>query len=168
MVLSLAQWAGLVLLECSSCGGLAGVWALGAVKWASLHVFMSYLTDGSPEAVLRRFVALLSLLSPALDSVRTLMAPPSEPYTGSTPDYNMLLLVPSSSLLACVIWEKGLCAGGKSKKSDQDLDSRKLLTRVLKYFRPDVLYLIAAFSFLILGVICECETLTVYILWHTI
>ncbi|CAK6976646.1 antigen peptide transporter 2 [Scomber scombrus] len=155
MVLSLAQWAGLVLLECSSCGGLAGVWALGAVKWASLHVFMSFLTDGNPEAVLRRLVALLSLLSPALETVRTLMAPPSEPYTGSTPDFNMLLLVPSSSLLACVVWEKGLCGGEKSKKNDQDLDSSKLLTRVLKYFRPDVLYLIAAFSFLILGVICD-------------
>ena len=90
------------------------------------------------------------------------MAPPSEPYTGPTPNLSMLLLGPMSSLMACMIWEKGLCGDGKMKKDDQNLDTRRLLMRVLKYFRPDVLYLIAAFSFLILGVICECETLTFY------
>lgn len=155
LVLSSALWAGLVLLECSSCGGLAGVWAFGAVKWAALHFFTLTLTDGKPEAVLCRLVALLCLLSPAFESGRILMAPPSEPYTGPTPNLSMLLLGPLSSLMACMIWEKGLCGDGKMKKDNQNLDTRRLLMRVLKYFRPDVLYLIAAFSFLILGVICD-------------
>ncbi|XP_074475434.1 antigen peptide transporter 2 [Sebastes fasciatus] len=154
-VLCLALWAGLVLLECSSCGGLAGVWAFGAVKWAILCVFTSHLTDGKPEGVLRRLVALLCLLSPVFESGRFLMAPPSEPYTGPSPDLNMLLLGPMSSSLACVVWEKGLCGESKMKKDDIKLDAKRLLARTLKYFKPDTFYLIAAFTFLILGVICD-------------
>ncbi|KAM7381175.1 hypothetical protein PAMA_012153 [Pampus argenteus] len=151
--LCFALWAALVLLQCSSCGGLAGVWAFGAVKWAALHVFTSKLTDGKPQAVLYRLAALLCLLSPVLESGRILMTPPSEPYTGPTPDLSMALLGPGASLLACMVWEKGLCGAGKRR--NHNLDTRRLLMRMLKYFRPDVLYLIAAFSFLILGVICD-------------
>ncbi|KAM7370412.1 hypothetical protein PAMP_009964 [Pampus punctatissimus] len=146
-------WAALVLLQCSGYGGLAGVWTFGAVKWAALHVFTSILTDGKPQAVLCRLAALLCLLSPVLESGRMLMAPPSEPYTEPTPDLSMLLLGPGSSLLACMVWEKGLFGNGKRR--NHNLDTRRLLMRMLKYFRPDVLYLIAAFSFLILGVICD-------------
>lgn len=154
-VLCLSLWAGLVLLEQSGCGGLAGVWAFGAVKWAILHVFTSILTDGKPEAALRRLVALLCLLSPVFESGRILMVPPSEPYTGPSPDLSMLLLGPMSSLLACVLWEKGLCGDSKMTKDNIKLDVRRLLVRMLKYFKPDTLYLIAAFSFLILGVVCD-------------
>ncbi len=157
IVLSLAVWAGLVLLACSSCGGLAGVWAFGAVRWAILHVFTSVLTDGKPEAVIRRFVALLCLLSPVIESGRILTAPPSEPYMGPSPDLSVLLLGQMSSLLACVVWEKGLCGDGKRRKDSSKLDARRLLMRMLKYFRPDTLHLIAAFSFLILGVVCKYE-----------
>ncbi|XP_070846663.1 antigen peptide transporter 2 isoform X1 [Chaetodon trifascialis] len=153
-VLCSALWAILVLLKCSSCGGLAGVWAFGAVKWAVLHVFTSALTDGKPQAVLRRLVALLCLLSPVLESGRVLMASPSVPNMGPSPDLTVLLLGPICSSLACVVWEKGLCGDGKMGK-DSKLDARQLLMRVLKYFKPDTFYLIAAFSFLILGVFCD-------------
>lgn len=156
-VLCVALWAGLVLLKCSSYGGLEGVWAFGAVRWASLHVFTSVLTDGKPQAVLRRWVALLCLLSPVFETGRVFMAPPSEPYTGPSPDPSMLLLGPMSSSLACVIWEKGLCGDSKPRKDDIKLNARRLLVRLLKYFKPDTFYLIAAFTFLILGVICKYE-----------
>lgn len=154
-VLCSALWAGLVLLKCSGCGGLAGVWAFGAVKWAVLRVFTSVLTGGRSQAVLCRLVALLCLLSPVFESGRFLMAPPSEPYTGPSTDLSVLLLGPISSSLACVVWEKGLCGDGKMRKDNNKLDARSLLMRVLKYFKPDTLYLIAAFSFLILGVFCK-------------
>ncbi|XP_041818378.1 antigen peptide transporter 2 [Chelmon rostratus] len=154
-VLCSALWAGLVLLKCSGCGGLAGVWAFGAVKWAVLRVFTSVLTGGRSQAVLCRLVALLCLLSPVFESGRFLMAPPSEPYTGPSTDLSVLLLGPISSSLACVVWEKGLCGDGKMRKDNNKLDARSLLMRVLKYFKPDTLYLIAAFSFLILGVFCD-------------
>ncbi|TKS89483.1 Antigen peptide transporter 2 [Collichthys lucidus] len=138
-------WAALVLHECSTCGGLAGVWAFGAVKWAVLHAFTSTLTDGKQRAVLCRLAALLSLLFPVFESGRLLVAPPSEPYTGPYPDLTALLLVSGASSLACVVWEKA-CGDGTLMK---------LLVRLLKYFKPDTVYLIAAFGFLILGVVCD-------------
>ncbi|XP_047464137.1 antigen peptide transporter 2 [Mugil cephalus] len=154
-VLCSALWALLLLLRSSDCGGLAGVWAFGAVKWVVLHVFTSALTEGKPPAVLRRLVVLLCLLSPALETGQILVAPPSEPYTGPLPDLSMLLVAQMSSLLAVAVWEKGLCGNGKMKKNNSKPDSRRLLIRVLKYFKPDTLYLIAAFGFLILGVFCD-------------
>ncbi|TMS22575.1 Antigen peptide transporter 2 [Larimichthys crocea] len=138
-------WAALVLYECSTCGGLAGAWAFAAVKWAVLHVFTSTLTDGKRRAVLCRLAALLCLLFPVFESGRVLVAPPSEPYTGPYPDLTVLLLVSGASSLACVVWEKA-CGDGTLMK---------LLVRLLKYFKPDTLYLIAAFGFLILGVVCD-------------
>ncbi|XP_030257341.1 antigen peptide transporter 2 [Sparus aurata] len=154
-VLGLALWAGLWLRRCSGCGGLAGVWAIGAAKWAALHVFTLALTERKPQAVLCRMVALLCLLSPVYESGRIFMEPPSEPYLGPSPDLNMLLLGPLSSVLACMVWEKGLCGNAKMKKGTVQLDARRLLMRMVKYFKPDTFYLIAAFSFLILGVICD-------------
>ncbi|KAG8008779.1 Antigen peptide transporter 2, partial [Nibea albiflora] len=109
------------------------------------HVFTSTLTDGKHRAALCRLAALLCLLFPVFESGRVLVAPPSEPYTGPYPDLGMLLLVSGSSSLACVVWEKG--SGGGTLM--------KLLVRLLKYFKPDTVYLIAAFSFLILGVVCD-------------
>lgn len=154
-VLSLALWAGLLLLRCSCCGGLPGLWAFGAAKWASLHVFASALTDGKPDAVLRRFVALLCLLPPVFESGRILVSPPSQHHAEPSPDVGLLILVQMSSSLACVVWEKGLCGDGKMRKDAGKQDARRLLMRVLKYFKPDTFYLIAAFSFLILGVFCD-------------
>lgn len=161
-VLCLALWVGLVLLKCSTCGGLAGVWVFGAVKWAILHVFTRVLTDGKPPGELSRLVILVCLLTPVFESGRILMMPPSETYMGPPYDFSMVLLGLMSSSLACVIWEKGLCADGKVKDNN-DQNARQLLVRVLKYFKPDSLYLIAAFSFLILGVVCKC----IDILWYS-
>lgn len=154
-VLGLAYRAGLVLLGCSRCG-LWTLWALGAVKWVALHVFTCQLTHGHPQPVLLRLAALLSLLRPVFESGRILLVPPSETYTAPSPDLNMLVLVPVASALACVVWEKLLCGAGNKKPGDTNLDTKRLLLRVLKYFKPDTFYLIAAFGFLILGVVCKC------------
>uniref|UniRef100_G3NJC8 Transporter associated with antigen processing, subunit type t, teleost specific n=1 Tax=Gasterosteus aculeatus aculeatus TaxID=481459 RepID=G3NJC8_GASAC len=154
-VLSAGLWAGLVLLKCSGCGGLPGVWAFAAVKWAFLHVFASTLTDGKPEVVLRRLVAILCLLSPVFESGRLLVRPPSQPYTGPSPDLGTLLLGPVSAVLACVVWEKYLCGDSKLAGDDDKRNARRLLVRMLKYFKPDTFYLIAAFCVLILAVICD-------------
>lgn len=161
-VLCSALWAGLLLLKFSGCGGLVGLWAFGAVKWTILCVFTSALTDGKPQVELRRLVALLCLLTPVLESGRMLMSPASESYTGPPLDFSMLLLSLVASSLACVVWEKGLSGSGKMTKEESKQDARRLLMRVLKYFRPDSLHLIAAFGCLILGVICKCKILTFY------
>ncbi|XP_037547591.1 antigen peptide transporter 2 [Nematolebias whitei] len=153
VLLCLALWAGLLMLKCSSCGGLAGLWLFGLMKWAFLHVFTSAVTDGKLRTVLCRFSALLCLLSPVLETGRVLKAPPSEPYSGPSPDLSMLFLGAVSSSLACGIWENWL--SGDKKMKDDKLDTKQILLRVLTYFKQDTLYLIAAFSFLILGVLCD-------------
>ncbi|KAM9424250.1 antigen peptide transporter 2 [Pholidichthys leucotaenia] len=152
-VLWSVPWLGLVLLQCSTCGGLVAVWTFGMVKWVLLYVVTSILTDGKNSAALHRLVALLCLLSPVVESGRFLKMPPSEPYLGLSPNLSLVMVGQMLSVLACVVWEKGLC--GQSGGGNSDLNTKKLLTRVLKYFRPDVLYLIAAFGSLILGVVCD-------------
>ncbi|XP_035998083.1 antigen peptide transporter 2 [Fundulus heteroclitus] len=151
--LCLAQLAGLLLWECSSCGGLAGAWAFGLSKWVFLHVFISALTDEKHRALLQRFAALLCLISPVFETGRSLTSPSSEQHAGPSLDPSMLLLGAASSSLACLTWEKWLSRGGQMTKDD--LDTRRLLTRVLTYFKPDTILLIAAFGFLIMGVICD-------------
>ncbi|RVE59997.1 hypothetical protein OJAV_G00193880 [Oryzias javanicus] len=74
---------------------------------------------------------------------------------GPFPDAGVLLLGSASSALACSVWEIGLCGEKKKTKGNSNLDAKKLLLRVLTYFKPDKLYLIAAFTFLILGVVCD-------------
>ncbi|XP_041829386.1 antigen peptide transporter 2 [Melanotaenia boesemani] len=155
LVLCSVLWTGLALLKCSSCGGLAGLWAFGAVKWVFLHVFASVLTDGKPRTVLRRFVALLCLLSPVFETGRMLMKPSSEHYTEPAPDLSMLLLGAVSSSVACVVWEKGFSGNEKMRKDSNKLDYKRLLMRVLTFFKADTLRLIAAFSFLIVAVYCD-------------
>uniref|UniRef100_A0A1A8NXW2 Transporter associated with antigen processing, subunit type t, teleost specific n=3 Tax=Nothobranchius rachovii TaxID=451742 RepID=A0A1A8NXW2_9TELE len=151
VVLCSAQWAGLLLLKCSSCGGLPEVWAFHLMKWMLLHAVASVPADGKLQSVLCRFTALLCLLPPVFETGRIIVAPPLEPYSGPSPNLSMLLLGATSSLLACVIWENWLSRNTKDNK----LDTKQILLRVLTYFKPDRLYLIAAFGFLILGVVCD-------------
>uniref|UniRef100_A0A1A8IDG8 Transporter associated with antigen processing, subunit type t, teleost specific n=1 Tax=Nothobranchius kuhntae TaxID=321403 RepID=A0A1A8IDG8_NOTKU len=151
VVLCSAQWAGLLLLKCSSCGGLPEVWAFHLMKWMLLHAVASVLADGKLQSVLCRFTALLCLLPPVFETGRIIVAPPLEPYSGPSPNLSMLLLGATSSLLACVIWENWL----SRNTQDNKLDTKQILLRVLTYFKPDRLYLIAAFGFLILGVVCD-------------
>lgn len=153
-ILSLAFLTGLVLLQFSDSGGLSAHWAFAVVKWAFLQGFTWFLTDAKHLALLSRLVALLCLLSPVHESVQLLVAPPSEPYTEPSADLGRLLLGPAVSLVTCVVWEMGFCSQAE-KTSSKPLDSRRLLLRLLKYFKPDALYIIAAFTFLILAVVCK-------------
>ncbi|KAM3859615.1 antigen peptide transporter 2 [Diretmus argenteus] len=149
-LLWLALWAGLVLLDSSSCGGLAGLWAFGAVRWALLHALTLILTDGKAQRVLHRLVALLSLLPPVFESGRMLMD-----HSSPFPEPSMLLLALISSASACVVWETLLPDGRGMKQDHEKVAASALLLRMVKYFRPDVLHLVAAFAFLILGVVCD-------------
>uniref|UniRef100_A0A672J630 Transporter associated with antigen processing, subunit type t, teleost specific n=1 Tax=Salarias fasciatus TaxID=181472 RepID=A0A672J630_SALFA len=158
-VLGAALWAAVLLLRCSpSSLSLGTIWAFGAVKWVCLRAFASVVTDGNVPAVLGRLAALLCLLPPVMESGRVLTASPPETYSGPSPDLTALLLAPMAAALACVVWELGLSSGGKARRQKGDLDSRRLLFRMLKYFRPDTFHLIVAFASLILGVICECDS----------
>lgn len=150
--LSLAFLTGLVLLQLSGPGGLAAQWACAGVRWALLQGFTCFLADAERLALLSRLVALLCLLSPTCESVQMFVAPPSERYEDPSADLSRLLLLSACSVAACVVWEMGFA---KAKRSSSDLHSRRLLVRMLKYFKADTLYITAAFTFLILAVVCE-------------
>lgn len=159
MALGWAYWAALLLLGCSSsavsCSGLLGLWCFGAVKWIGLYFVASVLTDGKPQLILQRMVCLLCLLCPVLENGRMLMSQTDRPYLGPPPDLTKVPLSILASLLACLIWEKGLHDEKMSRKKPQIKGARQMLTRLVKYFKDDVFYLLAAFSALIVGVFCD-------------
>lgn len=155
IILSLAYVSGLVLLQCSGSGGLTVQWAFAVVKWAFLQGFTWMLADAKYQAVLSRMVVLLCVLSPVRESSQIFMAPPSEPYGEPPADLGRLLFSTACSLFACVVWEMGFCSNTKVQTKGHNLSSRRLLLRMVKYFKPDAFYVIAAFVFLILAVICK-------------
>lgn len=154
-ILSVSFVTGLVLLQFSNTGGLTVQWTFAVVKWAFLQAFTWNLADAKHQALLSRMVVLLCLLSPVYESLQILMAPPSEPYKEPLADLGRLLFGPACSIFACVVWEMGFCSNSKVQTNSSNLHSRRLLLRMVKYFKPDTFYIIAAFTFLILAVICK-------------
>lgn len=148
-------WAALLLLRCPSCIGLLGLWGFGAAKWIILSYLSYVLTDGKSKPVLRRLVNVLCLLCPTTETGRMLMSQADRPYMGPPADLTQVPLSTLASLLACVIWEMGLCHEKSSRKKPQIKGARRLLTRLVKFFKDDVWYLTAAFGALIVGVICD-------------
>ncbi|KAM8888866.1 antigen peptide transporter 2 [Synchiropus picturatus] len=151
LLLGSALWSGLPLLQTSCCSGLTGVWLLSAVRGAALWFFLSSLSEGQTPPILHRLLLLSCLLPPVMESGRMLTYSLDEPYPGPSMNLSGLLLSSVSSLLACALWETVLC--GQQKQ--QSLDSRRLLTRMLKFFREDTCLLLAAVTSLILAVVCE-------------
>ncbi|KAM4624190.1 antigen peptide transporter 2 [Polymixia lowei] len=154
-LLWLALLAALVQFECTGCGGIGGLLAFGAVKWALLHTLTLKMSYGKPRYTLYRFVALLCLLPPVFECRWMFMRQTSELYVGRFPEPGMAVLAVVSSSVACMVWELVFPDDGGMKEDKKKLQSRVLLMRVVKFFRPDSHYLIAAFAFLILGAICE-------------
>ncbi|CAB1311993.1 unnamed protein product [Coregonus sp. 'balchen'] len=158
LVLWGALWTGLVLLEFSSSGGLVGLWAFGALRWVLHHSINLVLTDGKPQPVLRRWVAVLCLLPPVFESGQMVMLPAlTADNLGPVPDPSMVVLALVSSTVACLAWELGFPddGGNQGKEKEKKQEARALLMRMVRYCRPDALYLAAAFLFLSLAVICE-------------
>ncbi|KAJ7987546.1 hypothetical protein DPEC_G00327610 [Dallia pectoralis] len=150
-------WTGLVLLEFSSTGGLLGLWTFGLVR-ALIYSFALVLADEKPQSVLTRWVSMLCLLPPVFESGRMAIVPTAatgDPI-GAVPDPGTVALAVVSSTVACLAWELGFpdarCNQEKDKKKQE---AGVLLMRVVRYCRPDIFYLSAAFLFLGLAVICE-------------
>lgn len=133
LVLCVVLWAILVLLQCSSCCSLAGLWAFAAVKWFLLCSLIPELTGELVPVVLHRLSALLCLLSPVLESGRVLLDT-SGRYVVPHPDPSMVFLGLMSSALACVVWELGLSVKSRAARNDSNVKAWPLLLRMLKYF----------------------------------
>ncbi|KAK0150137.1 Antigen peptide transporter 2 [Merluccius polli] len=151
----------LVLFQCPSCGGLAGLWIFAIVKWILLYVWTLLLVD-KPTAVLYRLVTLVCLLLPVVESGRSLLLLPVREDRGAAaavPDLGVIVAAQVSAVLACALWELDLTDGhvkkGGAKKDGDGDDPWVLVARVLQYFMQDRLYLLCAFGSLILGAACE-------------
>uniref|UniRef100_A0A4W5Q195 Transporter associated with antigen processing, subunit type t, teleost specific n=1 Tax=Hucho hucho TaxID=62062 RepID=A0A4W5Q195_9TELE len=148
----------LCLRTFSSSGGLVGLWAFGALRWALHHSITLVLSDGKPQPVLRRWVAVLCLLPPVFESGRMVMVTASTADDlGLVPGPSMVVLALVSSTVACLAWELGFPddGGNQGKEKKKKQEARAQLMRVVRYCKPDALYLAAAFLFLSLAVICE-------------
>uniref|UniRef100_A0A3B4A5Q7 Uncharacterized protein n=1 Tax=Periophthalmus magnuspinnatus TaxID=409849 RepID=A0A3B4A5Q7_9GOBI len=156
LALGWAYWTAALLLQCPDRGGLVGLWGLGVVKYIILYFISSLLADhGTPEPALRRLSCLLCLLCPVTETGRMLLSKADRPYVGPHPDLTQVPLSILASLLACIIWEKGLSGERSAKTKPQIQGAGQLFKRLLPFFKPDVFYLITAFSALIVGVICD-------------
>ncbi|XP_072312970.1 antigen peptide transporter 2 [Eucyclogobius newberryi] len=153
LTLGWTYWIALLLLKSPISGGLGGLWALGAVNYMCLYYLSSALTGGKPEPVLRRLVFLLCLLGPVLETGQMLMSKADRAYMGPPPDLTRVPLSTVATLLACVIWEKGLYDEKSAKRKPQIQGARERFGRLLQFFKPDVLCL--AFSALIVGAVCD-------------
>ncbi|KAJ3607356.1 hypothetical protein NHX12_024407 [Muraenolepis orangiensis] len=110
-LLWLLLYCELLLLQCSSCGGLPGLWAFGLFKWTfMLLAWTVFNGDKPPGPVLHRFVVLLCLLLPAFESVRT--ASGYWTFEGRpVPGPGTVLLAQLSSIAACALWDMELTRG---------------------------------------------------------
>uniref|UniRef100_A0A3B4A5P8 Uncharacterized protein n=1 Tax=Periophthalmus magnuspinnatus TaxID=409849 RepID=A0A3B4A5P8_9GOBI len=152
LALGWAYWTAALLLQCPDRGGLVGLWGLGVVKYIILYFISSLLADhGTPEPALRRLSCLLCLLCPVTETGRMLLSKADRPYVGPHPDLTQVPLSILASLLACIIWEKGLSGERSAKTKPQIQGAGQLFKRLLPFFKPDVFYLITAFSALIVG-----------------
>ncbi|XP_063077915.1 antigen peptide transporter 2 [Engraulis encrasicolus] len=158
VLLWLSVWLLVVSLgvECSLNAWLAGLWCYRLISVAILNHLARFISSGSEQKVLTRWVTALCLLSPTFETVKTLL-PESSSYHCPVPDIGMVALAAASTSIACAMWE---ClfpdkAPGDAAKVKKQQEARALLKRVSGYAAPDYLYLGAAFVFLALTAIFE-------------
>lgn len=117
-----------------------------------LYSLMLIHTDGKPQPALSRWVTVTCLLPPVFESGRKYsLSGSTSVHLGPIPEPSMVFLSLASSTVACLIWEKVFPDGQTNERSKK----RVLLMRVVRYCRPDILHLTAAFSFLIFGVVSD-------------
>ncbi|CAL9699529.1 unnamed protein product [Knipowitschia caucasica] len=156
LALGWTYWILVLQLQPPDRGGLLWLWGFGAVKWITLHYLSRILTAGKPGPVLVRLVCLLSLLWPVTESALMVASKEDRPYTGPPPDLSAVLFRALASLLACVVWERGLYDEKSAKrKKPQVHGAGQLFRRLLQFFKPDWFYLCTAFGALVVGVICD-------------
>ncbi|XP_066580278.1 antigen peptide transporter 2a [Amia ocellicauda] len=126
----------------------ARLWLLALARLAALQCVWG----GRP--VLRRCLATLALLAPLYESGRlALLGRPVESWSGALPDARLAALALAATAAACLFWELSLPSGPAGGSGQHR--ARVLFMRVVRYSRPDALYLGGAFLFLTVAVMCE-------------
>ncbi|XP_036371981.1 antigen peptide transporter 2a [Megalops cyprinoides] len=140
---------------------LAQVWVFAGIRWAILRLFCALLPRLLDKAVLHRCVAAICLLGPVYESgLLVLLGMHPENWIGSLSSPGKTLVATAATAIACLFWEVSFpdsyqetctTSNGQETKKRQ----KAMFMRVIRYSRPDALFLCAAFLFLALAVICE-------------
>lgn len=157
-LLWLLVWLFVVFLGVTNSVGVAWLWCYRLLSWTILHHLALLISvEKSQFVLLARWVAVLCLLSPVYETLKTLV--PFASHSCPVPDVGTVVLCAVSGSMACLLWEWGFpdqakSASGKERKQQE---ARALLMRVVRYSAPDYLHLAAAFTFLTLTALGECD-----------
>ncbi|KAJ8273749.1 hypothetical protein GJAV_G00105100 [Gymnothorax javanicus] len=140
---------------------LSKIWLLAAIRWALVRLFCAVLPKSGSTAVLHRCVAAICLLCPLYESGSlAVLSKHPEDWSGSFSSPGKTIVAAAATAIACLFWEvnfpdgpgdSSVTSNGKEKKQR----ARALFMRVVRYSRPDALFLLGAFVFLAVAVICE-------------
>ncbi|XP_035284118.1 antigen peptide transporter 2a isoform X1 [Anguilla anguilla] len=140
---------------------LTQIWMLAALRWALVRLFCAVVPKSGSNDVLHRYLTAICLLSPVYESgMLVLFGKHPEHWSGSLSSPGKTLVAAAATATACLFWEVNLPdSRGESCESSNGTErkqrARALFMRVIRYSKPDVLFLCGAFVFLAFAVICE-------------
>ncbi|KAK0145804.1 Antigen peptide transporter 2 [Merluccius polli] len=134
-------------------GGSAGLWA-GAVLRGLVLLTLARLTGAAARPALVRFAAVHCLVAPVLQSGRDLLRGGAAGSGLDWGDVRTWATCAAASVAGCLFWELSTAAGGAGEEEQEEKRRAELFARVLRMYKPDVVLLLGAFSFLLFSVLC--------------
>ncbi|KAG9333702.1 hypothetical protein JZ751_010692 [Albula glossodonta] len=143
-----------------SLASLAQLWILAGLRWALVRLLCTLLLKAESKAVFHRCIAAICLLCPVYESgLLVLLGKYPENWSGSLSSPWKMLLTTAATATACLFWEVNVpersgkkCPSSNGEKKHKE---KAMFMRVIRYSKPDALFLGGAFLFLALAVICE-------------
>ncbi|KAL0962356.1 hypothetical protein UPYG_G00339030 [Umbra pygmaea] len=141
---------------CYALGNLVSLWVIAGFRLVILHS-VTLIIFGSIKPMFKRWLAAHCLLATVYETGRLLLQ-------GSSPESTYGLLGGPRSWLvstvavaaAALFWETIFPdSNGENNGKEKKQKARVLFMRVLRFYKPDMLFLIGAFVFLSLAVVCE-------------
>ncbi|XP_028821907.1 antigen peptide transporter 2-like [Denticeps clupeoides] len=125
-------------------------WLSSCLRWAAA-CGTSLVAPGSFRPALRRLLATHCALGPVVETGRVLLA--SDCLLES---FRLWAGSLAAAGVACFFWEVTWPDGnGESNGTEKKQKARVLFMRVIRLYRPDFLFMLGAFIFLALAVLCE-------------
>ncbi|KAJ8335314.1 hypothetical protein SKAU_G00409530 [Synaphobranchus kaupii] len=136
-------------------------WMLAGLRWALVRLFCAVLPKSGSNAVLHRCVTVICFLGPVYESgLLVLFEKHPDNWSGSLACPWKTVLATVATATACLFWEvnfpdSSVDACESSNGTERKQRAKALFMRVIRYSKPDALFLCGAFVFLAFAVICE-------------
>ncbi|KAJ8000102.1 hypothetical protein DPEC_G00201360 [Dallia pectoralis] len=143
-------------ITCDGFGDLINVWIVAFIRLV-LHVIVFLTTLGSIKPMFKRWLAAHCLLAPFYETGRLMLhgSSPESTY-GPLGGPRLWLVSTVAAAAAALFWETTFPdSNGESNGKEKKQKARVLFMRVVRFYKPDMLFLIGAFIFLSLAVLCE-------------